>query len=100
MRLWMRRGAVPTGLRINFGFRLPTLKRGANDLCAHGARGWTLLAWIALRRGVGGIRPLFDEAGDGMCSLKFGLRAWRPSEQPAGRPALPERCRRYRKATS
>jgi hypothetical protein len=32
------RGAVPAGLRINCAFRHPpTLKRGANKLCAYGA---------------------------------------------------------------
>jgi hypothetical protein len=29
--------SVPTGLRINFGFAYPTLKRGANQHCASGA---------------------------------------------------------------
>ena len=36
--------AVPTGLRSGFlGFRFPTLKRGANKLCASGAADRTLL---------------------------------------------------------
>ncbi len=37
--------AVPTGLRIDFGFANPTLKRGANNLCACGAGYRLLPAW-------------------------------------------------------
>jgi hypothetical protein len=30
--------AVPTGLRMNYWFHQPTLKRGANNHCAYGAK--------------------------------------------------------------
>jgi hypothetical protein len=47
-------GTVPTGLRMNFCFANPTLKRGANERCAYGAVGGYLLDLLGAE-GVDGV---------------------------------------------
>ena len=75
------RGAVPAGLRINCAFRHPpTLKRGANKLCAYGADfrgGRIVLSIAALRRHAGWLhlegRPGGEPVREGGA---FAARGW------------------------